>query len=107
MMAFSDSPAVQALVTYLSSEQGGAAWAEANFGLSPNNGAAGHYSDPTLLKLGEALATTSGFTPDLGDTIPGGFGQAEWESIVTYINGGDLGAALDAVAQVQADATAQ
>ncbi len=107
MMAFSDSAAVQALVTYLSSEAGGAAWAEANFGLSPNKGAAGHYSDPALVKLGEALSTTTGFTPDMGDTIPGGFGAAEWNAIVTYVNGGDLQAGLDAAAQVQAEALAE
>jgi alpha-glucoside transport system substrate-binding protein len=56
LMAFSDSPAVQAVVTYLSSEAGGVAWAEASFGLSPNMAAAGHYSEPALVKLDEALA---------------------------------------------------
>jgi alpha-glucoside transport system substrate-binding protein len=40
MMAFNDTPAVQALVTYLSSAQGGANWAGATFGLSPNKGSA-------------------------------------------------------------------
>lgn len=104
MMAFSDSNAVKALVTYLSSEIGGTNWAAASFGLSPNTGATGNYADPALLKLGEALANTQGFTPDIGDTIPGGFGSAEWNAIVTYINGGDLQAALDEAAQVQREA---
>ena len=104
MMAFSDKPAVKALVAYLSSAEGGANWAKATFGLSPNKGAAGNYTDPALQKLGEALATTTGFTPDIGDTIPGGFGSAEWTAIVDYINGSDLQAALDAAAAVQATA---
>lgn len=104
MMAFSDKAAVKALVAYLSSAEGGANWAKATFGLSPNKGAAGNYTDPALQKLGEALASTTGFTPDIGDTIPGGFGSAEWTAIVDYVNGGDLQAALDAAAAVQATA---
>ena len=39
--------------------------------------------------------------------IPGGFGSAEWEAIVGYINGGDLGPLLDAAADVQAEALAE
>lgn len=104
MMAFSDKPAVKALVTYLSSEQGGANWAKATFGISPNKGAAGNYSDPALQKLDEALANTSGFTPDIGDTIPGGFGSAEWKTIIDFVNGANLDDALSTVANVQAEA---
>jgi alpha-glucoside transport system substrate-binding protein len=104
MMAFSDKPAVKALVAYLSSKDGGANWAKATFGLSPNKGASGNYTDPALKKLDEALSNTKGFTPDIGDTIPGGFGSAEWKAIVDYINGGDLQASLDAAAAVQASA---
>jgi alpha-glucoside transport system substrate-binding protein len=105
MMAFNDTPAVRALVAYLSSAEGGANWAKASFDLSPNTGAAGNYTDPALVKKGEALATTTGFTPDIGDTIPGGFGSAEWTAIVGYVNGGDLDSALAAAAKVQAEAT--
>lgn len=105
LMAFNDTPAVRALVTYLSSTEGGANWAKAGFDLSPNKGAAGNYTDPALIKKGDALANTKGFTPDIGDTIPGGFGKAEWTAIVDYVNGKDLGAALDAAAAVQAEAT--
>ncbi len=105
MMAFSDKAAVKALVAYLSSDLGGANWAKAGFDLSPNKGAAGNYTDPSLVKKGAALANTQGFTPDIGDTIPGGFGKAEWTAIVDYVNGGDLDAALAAAAQVQAEAT--
>jgi len=103
MMAFTDTPAVQALVTYLSSAQGGANWAAATFGLSPNKGAAGNYTDPSLQKLGEAIATTQGFTTDIGDTIPAGFGSAEFTALSEYVNGGDLDALLADLAAKQAE----
>ncbi|HEX5839779.1 MAG TPA: ABC transporter substrate-binding protein [Anaerolineales bacterium] len=103
MMVFNDTPAVQALVTYLSSPEGGANWAAASFGLSPNSGATGNYTDPSLQKLGDAIAETQGFTPDIGDTIPGGFGSAEFQGVSEYVNGGDLTAILDNLANVQAE----
>ncbi|WP_322805906.1 ABC transporter substrate-binding protein [Thermanaerothrix sp.] len=105
MMAFRDTPAVRALVAYLSSELGGANWAKAGFDLSPNKGATGNYTDPALLKKGEMLANTQGFTPDIGDTIPGGFGKAEWTGIIEFINGTkDLDTVLAEIAKVQAEA---
>ena len=106
LMAFSDKPAVKALVAYLSSELGGANWAKASFDLSPNKGANGNYVDPALIKKGDALANTTGFVPDLGDTIPGGFGSAEFTAITNYVNGGNLQSELDQAAQVQAAALA-
>jgi alpha-glucoside transport system substrate-binding protein len=107
LMAFNDTPAVRALIAYLSSLEGGANWAKASFDLSPNNGADGNYVDAALIKKGAALANATGFTPDLGDTIPGGFGSAEWAAIVSYVNGGDLDAALASVAAAQAEALGQ
>ncbi len=104
MMAFTDTPAVKALVAYLSSAEGGANWAKASFDLSPNKGAAGSYVDPALIKKGDALANTKGFTPDIGDTIPGGFGSAEFKAISDYVNGGDLDSILATLAEAQADA---
>jgi alpha-glucoside transport system substrate-binding protein len=101
MMAFGDSSAAQALVGYLTSTEGGKAWAEAGFDLSPNNGANGNYADAQLAKKGAALAGASGFTPDLGDTIPAPFGQAEWKAIVDTVQGGDIEAALAAAAVSQ------
>ncbi len=105
MMAFSDSPAVKALVAYLSSDLGGANWAKASFDLSPNMGAAGNYVDPALIKKAEALASTTGFTPDTGDTITGGFGSAEFKALSDYVNGADLDTLLASLAAVQAEAT--
>jgi len=104
LMAFTDTPAVKALVAYLSSMEGGANWAKASFDLSPNKGAAGNYVEPALIKKGEALANTKGFTPDIGDTIPGGFGSAEFKAISDYVNGGDLDSILAALAVVQSEA---
>jgi alpha-glucoside transport system substrate-binding protein len=101
MMVFNDTPAVQALVTYLSSPEEGANWAAATFGLSPNQGATGNYTDPALQRLGDAIANTQGFTPDIGDTIPGGFGSAEFEGISEYVNGGDLDTILSDLAAAQ------
>jgi alpha-glucoside transport system substrate-binding protein len=103
MMVFNDTPAVRALVAYLSSEQGGANWATATFGLSPNMGATGNYTDPALQKLGDAIATTTGFTPDIGDTIPGGFGSAEFQGVTEFVNGGDLDTILSDLAAAQAE----
>jgi alpha-glucoside transport system substrate-binding protein len=107
MMSFNDTPAVQALVSYLSSPEGGANWAAAGFDLSPNKGAAGNYTDTALIKKADAFYSTTGFTPDLGDSIPGGFASAEWKAIVDYVNGGDLDTALAEVAAAQADALAK
>jgi alpha-glucoside transport system substrate-binding protein len=103
MMAFNDTPAVRALVAYLSSQEGGATWAEVGFGLSPNRTATGNYTDAALTKLGDALATTAGFTPDIGDTIPG-FGSTEFDTVTEYVNGGNVDALLDAAAAAQAEA---
>jgi alpha-glucoside transport system substrate-binding protein len=101
MMAFSDKPAVKALVTYLSSAEGGKNWAAAGFGLSPNKAAEGNFTDPSLKKLAEAFYSTGGLTPDIGDSIPGGFGTAEWKAIVDVVNGADIKTELDKVAAVQ------
>lgn len=104
MMAFSDKPAVKALVTYLSSAEGGKNWAAAGFGLSPNKAAAGNFTDPALKKLADAFYNTSGLTPDIGDSIPGGFGTAEWKAIVDVVNGADIKTELDKVAEAQKQA---
>jgi alpha-glucoside transport system substrate-binding protein len=57
--------------------------------------------------MGEAVASTQGFTPDIGDSIPSGFGAAEWNAIITYVNGGDVQAALDEAATVQQEAVGE
>lgn len=101
MMAFSDKAAVKALVAYLSSDLGGQNWAAAGFGVTPNKAGTNSYTDPALTKFGQMLATTTGFTPDMGDTIPAGFGTAEWTAIVNTVNGQDLVTNLNNVAAAQ------
>ena len=106
MMVFNDTPAVKAFVAYLTSEAGAKAWAEVGFDLSPNMHAVGMYTDPALAKKADILASATGFTPDIGDSIPGGFGSAEWKAIVDYVNdAATLDAALAEAAAVQAAAT--
>ncbi len=107
MMAFNDTPAIRALVTYLTSDYGGQMWAYVGFDTTPNQAGTNSYSDEALLKRGQLLANTEGFVPDIGDSIPGGFGSEEFRGITDYVNGGDLGPILDSLAQVQADAVGQ
>ncbi|MBN2385629.1 MAG: hypothetical protein JXB85_01315 [Anaerolineales bacterium] len=104
MMAFSDSPATQAMIAYLTGAEGAQAWAEVGFDLSPNNLAVGMYADEQLAKKAEALANASGFTPDMGDTIGAPFGEAEWAALIAVVQGGDVAAALEAAAAAQAEA---
>lgn len=104
MMVFSDKPAVKAMVAYLTGAEGAKVWAQTGFDLSPNKLATGQYADAQLAKKAEALANAAGFTPDLGDTIPAPFGEAEWKAIIAAVQGGDIQAALDAAAAAQAEA---
>ncbi len=104
MMAFNDKPAVKALVAYLSSDKGGKMWAEVGFDLTPNLAGANAYTDAALLKKSQLLTNATGFTPDIGDSIPGGFGSAEFKGVTDYVNGGNLDAILESLAGVQAEA---
>ena len=104
MLAFKDTPAVKALVAYLTSTVGGQNWAKAGFDLTPNNAGAGQYTDPALVKKAEFLANAKGVVPSMGDVIPGGFGTAQWTAIVNYVNGQNLDTQLATVAKAQSDA---
>jgi hypothetical protein len=55
--------------------------------------------------MANVLASASGFTPDLGDTIPAPFGETEWKAIIDYVNGADLNTVLAEAARAQAEAT--
>jgi alpha-glucoside transport system substrate-binding protein len=104
LMAFSDSPAAEAMVAFLTSADGASAWAKANFDLSPNKWAVGKYTDDQLAKKAAALAGAAGFTPDIGDTIPAPFGEAEWAAIIAAVQGTDIAEALAGAAAAQAEA---
>ena len=103
LMAFSDKPAVKALVAYLSSAKGGEMWASVGFDLTPNLAGTDSYTDPALLNKGQILANATGFTPDIGDSIPGGFGSVEFKGVTDYVNGGDLDTILNTIAAAQAE----
>jgi alpha-glucoside transport system substrate-binding protein len=107
LMVFNDTPAVRSLVKYLSSNKGGETWATIGFDLTPNAAGNAFYATEEMMKKAELLSSATGFTPDIGDSIPGGFGSAEFKGITDYVNGGDLDAILDSIAAAQADAMNQ
>ncbi len=101
MMAFSNKPAAQALVAYVTSAVGGANWAKANFSITPNKGGNGVATDPQEVKFSQMLASTSGFTFDIGDALGAPFNDAEWKGIVSIVQGGDIATTLTGVAAAQ------
>jgi alpha-glucoside transport system substrate-binding protein len=101
MYAFSNKPAAQALIAYLTSALGGQNWAAANFSLSPNKNAVGNYTDPQEIKFSEMLANTTGFTFDIGDALGAPFNTAEWKGIVDIVQGADITTTLATVAAAQ------
>jgi alpha-glucoside transport system substrate-binding protein len=101
MFAFSTSAATQALLSYLTGPIGAVNWAKAGFGIDPNMYANGKYTDPQTAKSAEILAGASGFTPDMGDTIPAPFGTAEWAAIVAVVQGADIQTELNTAEQAQ------
>ena len=107
LMAFGDSAAARAMVAYLTSAEGASAWARAGFDLSPNKWATGKYTDVQLAKKAAALSGAAGFTPDLGDTVPAPFGEAEWRAIIEAVQGGDIATALAAAATAQTEGLSQ
>jgi alpha-glucoside transport system substrate-binding protein len=104
MMAFGDSPVARAVVSFITSAEGGTSWARAGFDLSPNSWAVGKYTNPQLAKKAEALASAEGFAFDIGDAIGAPFNSAEWTALVDVVQGDDIAAALAAAAAAQADA---
>jgi alpha-glucoside transport system substrate-binding protein len=107
MMAFSDSNAVKALVAYLSSDAGGQKWAEVGFDNTPNSAGTNAYTDPALLKRAQLLANTQDFVPDIGDSIPGGFGSAEFKGVTDFVGGANLDTVLSTLAAAQATGLGQ
>jgi len=101
MYAFSNKPAAQALIAYLTSALGGQNWAKANFSLSPNKNATGNYTDPQEIKFSEMLANTTGFTFDIGDALGAPFNAAEWKGIVDIVGGANITTTLATVAAAQ------
>ncbi|MFN2146367.1 MAG: ABC transporter substrate-binding protein, partial [Anaerolineales bacterium] len=91
MAVFNNSPEVQAVVAYLTSEQGANAWAASGFDLSPNMKVdPSYYTDPVSAAKAEALADSPGVNFDYGDLLTGGMNMDEFVAITEYVNGGDL-----------------
>jgi len=101
MMAFSNKPAAQALIAYVTGTVGGQNWAKANFSISPNKNANGNYTDPQEIKFAQMLSSTSGFTFDIGDALGAPFNDAEWKGIVSVVQGADITSTLATVAAAQ------
>jgi alpha-glucoside transport system substrate-binding protein len=101
MYAFSTSAAAKALLSYITGPVGAANWAATGFSLDPNKQAEGKYIDPQLQDMAKILSGTNGFTPDIGDTIGGTFGTAEWTAIINAVQGKDIQTELNTVEQAQ------
>jgi len=99
MAVFNDTPAVHAVVAYLTSEQGGRAWAASGFDLSPNSKVTGDaYIDPISAAKADALVAAPVVSFDIGDLLPGGMALDEFAALTEYVNGGDLDAILERMA---------
>jgi alpha-glucoside transport system substrate-binding protein len=95
LAAFSDTPAVQAVIAYITSGRGGRAWAASGFDLSPNNKVTGlSYLDPVSSKKANALLRSPGVIFDVGDLLLGGLNMDEFVALTEYVGGGDLDAIL-------------
>jgi alpha-glucoside transport system substrate-binding protein len=89
--AFTSAPATQAMVAYLSSSEGAAAWAAAGFDLSPNSAVdTSAYENPISADKAKTLAEASGVSYDVGDLMPPAVGQAEFDGITAAVGGGDV-----------------
>jgi alpha-glucoside transport system substrate-binding protein len=101
MMAFNTSAATKALISYITGPVGAANWAKAGFSLDPNKLANGQYVDPQNAKMAEILASATGFTPDMGDTIPAPFGTTEWAAIIAVVQGANIQTELNTAEAAQ------
>jgi alpha-glucoside transport system substrate-binding protein len=104
MAVFNSTPAVQALVAYLSSADGASSWAAAGFDLTPNSAVdLMAYTNPISADKAAALSAAPDVSYDVGDLLPGGAGSAEFEAITAVVGGAPIETALqnvqDAVTQ--------
>jgi len=91
MAAFNDTPAVRAVVAYLTSAEGAQAWAASGLDLSPNEAVTGEdYTDPISARKGDALAAAPAVSFGMGGLLPGEQMMLEFEAITAYVIGGDL-----------------
>lgn len=96
--AFNNTPAVQAVIAYLSSGDGAAAWAASGFDLTPNAAVdTSAYTNEISAAKAEALGAAPDVSFDVGDLLPGGLGQAEFDGITAVVGGADAAETLGAI----------
>ena len=106
MGVFNNTPAVQAVINYLSSAQGASAWAAAGFDLTPNSAVStSDYADPISADKAQALANAPDVSFDVGDASPAEVGQAEFDNLTAAVGGGDIPTLLDNMEQTFLSAT--
>lgn len=90
MGVFNATPAAQAVMAYLSSAQGAKAWAASGFDLTPNSAVdTAAYENPISADKAAALAAAPDVSFDVGDLLPAGLGQAEFDGITAVVGGAD------------------
>jgi alpha-glucoside transport system substrate-binding protein len=90
VVTFRDTPAVRALIQYLSTPQAATIWAKRGGYTSPNkNVKPGAYQDPLNRATAIALARASVFRFDLSDLQPAAFGsstgQGMWKLMQDFV----------------------
>jgi alpha-glucoside transport system substrate-binding protein len=108
MGVFNNTPAVQAVIAYLSSAEGAAAWAASGFDLTPNSAVdVAAYTNEISADKAAALANAPDVSFDVGDLLPPGLGQAEFDGITAAVGGGDVQELLDGIQAQLEEAMAQ
>jgi alpha-glucoside transport system substrate-binding protein len=90
IVAFSDTPAVQAFVNFLASPEGASVWVKRGGFSSPNRGvAASDYPDELTRTVASPLASAETFRFDMSDLEPAAFGgtpaQGEWKTLQDFL----------------------
>jgi alpha-glucoside transport system substrate-binding protein len=99
--AFTNNADVKAMLAYITGPVGSANWAATGFSIDPNKQAQGKFLDPVISDMAKILFNAQGFTPDIGDTIGGTFGQAEWTAIINSVQGQDIQTQLNTAEAAQ------
>ncbi|MBC6934768.1 MAG: carbohydrate ABC transporter substrate-binding protein [Chloroflexi bacterium] len=103
---FNDTPAVNAMIAYLSSADGASAWAASGFDLTPNSAVdLGAYANPISADKAAALLSAPDVSFDVGDLMPPAVGQAEFDNIKAAVGGGDIVALLNEIQAKYEEAT--
>lgn len=95
---FNNTPAVMAMIDYLSGPAGATAWAASGFDLTPNSAVdLTAYENPISADKARALLEAPDVSFDVGDLMPPAVGQAEFDSITAVVGGADAAETLAAL----------